>query len=238
MRIDIITIFPHIFDSYFCESIIKRAQAKKLLDIRVHNLRDFTHDKHHKVHDSPYGGGAGMVLKAEPIIRAVDAIRKRAKGKPKVVVFSAKGEQYTQQMAVEWVKKYRRIVCISGRYEGMDERVMKALGAEEISIGPYVLTDGDAAAMVMVSSLVRLIPGAIKFESLQEESHWSALLKKKKGSGKTPARTHRFGTGGLEYPHYTRPEVFAYREKKYAVPRVLLGGNHKKIDEWRKKHQK
>lgn len=227
IRFDIVSIFPDIFDSYFQESIIKRARARKLLDIRVHNLRDFTKDTHHKVDDTPYGGGAGMVFKAEPIIRAVEFVTKKLKQKAKIVFLSAKGKQYTQKTAQAWAQKYPHILFVSGRYEGIDERAIVALDAEEISIGPYVLTDGDVAAMVLISSLARLVPGVITFESLREESHWSALLKKENGNKKT-----------LEYPHYTRPDVFAYKGKKYSVPKVLLSGDHKKIGEWRRKHLK
>ena len=229
MRFEIITIFPNIFDSYMNESIIKRAREKKIVDIHVHNLRGFAEDTHHKVDDRPYGGGAGMVLMVEPALKAVEHIAKEGKKKMrrKIVVFSAKGKQFNQKIAYHWAKKYDQIILVSGRYEGIDERVKIILHAEEISIGEYVLTDGDVAAMVVVSAVSRLIPGVIKLESLQEESHWNLLLKKEAGTdaGK-----------GLEYPHYTRPEVFEYKRKKYRVPKELLSGNHKKIEEWRRKH--
>ena len=238
MRFDIITIFPKIFDSYLNESILKRAQNRGLVKIKVHNLRDYTADKHKKVDDSPYGGGAGMVLMAEPIIKITDSLRKRSKNrkKTKIVIFSAKGKQFNQKTAYDWAKKYDNIIFISGRYEGIDERVRQILSArggsafggkaEEISIGYYVLTDGDVAAMVVISAVSRLIPGVIKLESLEEESHWNLLVRKEKdiSLGK-----------GLEYPHYTRPEVLVYKGKKYRVPKVLLSGNHKKIGEWRRK---
>lgn len=228
MRFDIIAIFPHIFDSYFGASILKRAQEKKIIDIRVHNLRDFSRDKHKKVDDKPYGGGAGMVLMAEPILKTVEFVSKKIKEKKtKIVVLSAKGKQFNQKIAYEWAKKYQQIIFVSGRYEGIDERVVKALRAEEISIGPYVLTDGDVAAMVIISAVARLIPGVIKLESLQEESHGNMLLKKEAA---TPAGK------GLEYPHYTRPDVLQYQGKKYRVPAVLMSGDHKKIAEWRRRH--
>ena len=131
-------------------------------------------------------------------------------------------------MAHDWSRKQKHLILISGRYEGIDERVKLALKAEEISMGPYVLTDGDVAAMVIVSSIVRLIPGSIKWESLEEESHWNLFLKKE-------ARAVAKGKG-VEYPHYTRPEVLEYRGKKYRVPHILLSGDHKKVEEWRKKH--
>ncbi|MCX6702466.1 MAG: tRNA (guanosine(37)-N1)-methyltransferase TrmD, partial [Candidatus Wolfebacteria bacterium] len=136
MKFDIVTIFPGIFESYLNESIIKRAKEKKLIQIKTHNLRDFTKDKHKKVDDSPYGGGAGMVLKAEPILRAVSALKLKIKDqKSKIVIFSAKGKQFNQKMAYDWAKKYKRIIFVTGRYEGVDERARQILRAEEISIG-------------------------------------------------------------------------------------------------------
>jgi tRNA (guanine37-N1)-methyltransferase len=222
MRFDIITIFPHIFDSYLSESILKRAQKKKLIRVKIHNLRDFTKDKHKKVDDRPYGGGAGMVLMAEPILRAVANIKKSLKEKTKIILFSAKGRQFNQKMAYSWAKKLDNLILISGRYEGIDERVKKILKAEEICIGPYVLMDGDLASMIIVSALTRLLPGVIKWESLQEESFFNLLAKNEAESGK------------LEYPHYTRPETVVYKGKKYPVPKILLSGNHKKIEEWRR----
>ena len=227
MRFDIITIFPHIFDSYLNESIIKRAREKKLVDIRTHDVRTFSADKHKKVDDRPYGGGAGMVLMADPVLKAVDDITKgrEKKLKRKVVVLSAKGKRFDQKLAYQWAKKLDEIVLISGRYEGIDERVKIALHAEEISIGPYVLTDGDVAAMVIISAVSRLIPGVIKLESLEEETHWNLLLEQE---AKTPEDQ------GLEYPHYTRPEVITYKGKKYRVPKELFSGDHAKIDAWRR----
>ncbi len=230
MRFDIITIFPHIFDSYFNESILARAKEKKLIEINIHNLRDYTEDKHKTVDDSPYGGGAGMVLMAEPIVKAVEnIIKKRKSAKRKIIVFSAKGKQFNQKIAYDWSKKLDQIIFVCGRYEGIDERVVKILKAEEVSVGPYVLTDGEVPAMAVVSAVSRLIPGVIRLESLAEESHWNLLLKKEKG---IPAGK------GLEYPHYTRPEVLEYKGKKYCVPKVLISGDHKKISEWRKKQVK
>jgi len=223
IRFDIITIFPKIFDSYFSESIIKRAIQKKKVWIKIWNLRDFTKDKHKKVDDKPYGGGAGMVLQAEPILRAVRSLGNRTS---KLVVLSAKGKQFTQKMAYDWSKKYRHFVFISGRYEGIDERVRKILRAEEISIGPYITTDGDVAAMALVSSLVRLIPDVINWSSLEDES----FLRK--------AISREAKAGELEYPHYTRPEILKWRNKKYAVPKVLLSGDHEKIAKWRQKQRK
>lgn len=223
MIFDIITIFPRIFDSYFNESILKRAQKKKLVSIKIHNLRDFTKNKHKMVDDKPYGGGAGMVLMAEPILRAFNSIKRKKHSK--TIILSAKGKQFNQKL-VNKLAKLDQLILISGRYEGIDERVKTALKAEEISIGPYVLTDGDVAVQVLLSAITRLIPGVIKMESLKEESHWNLLLKGEEEKG------------GLEYPHYTRPEILTYKGKKYRVPKILLTGHHKKIEEWRKKHRK
>lgn len=231
MRFHIITIFPEIFDSYIYESIIGRAIKNKLIKINFYNPRDYVKgnkSNYKPVDGKPYGGGAGMVLQAEPILKAFSKVEKKIKSKKKkVVIFSAKGKFFNQKMAYDWAKKYEEIVFISGRYEGIDERVKLALKAEEISIGPYVLTDGDVAAMVISSAVIRLIPGVIRLESLAEESHWNLLLKKEKDN--------KVGENGLEYPHYTRPEILKHKGKNYKVPKVLLSGNHKKIDEWKKK---
>jgi tRNA (guanine37-N1)-methyltransferase len=229
MRFHIITIFPEIFDSYLRESIIGRAIKDKKVSVKFYNPRDSVNgnkSNYKPVDGKPYGGGAGMVLQAEPILKTFLKVEKKIKSKKtKVVIFSAKGKFFNQKIAYDWAQKYEEIVFITGRYEGIDERVRIALKAEEISIGPYVLTDGDIAAMVVTSSVTRLIPGVIRLESLQEESHWNLLLKKEKAG--------TVGENGLEHPHYTRPEVLEYKGKKYRVPKVLLSGNHKKIDEWK-----
>ncbi|MDP3785139.1 MAG: tRNA (guanosine(37)-N1)-methyltransferase TrmD [bacterium] len=226
MRFDIITIFPKIFDSYFSESIIKRAVQKKKVRIKIWNLRDFTKDKHHKVDDRPFGGGAGMVLMAGPILRAVEKIKSGTE--TKVIILSAKGKQFNQKMAYDWSKKYKNFVFISGRYEGIDERVQKILKAEEISIGPYITTDGDVASMIIISALTRLIPDVINWSSLEDESFLRKLIREEAGSKSKE----------LEYPHYTRPEVLKWGSKNYSVPKILLSGNHKKIEEFRRKTRK
>ncbi|MEK7471271.1 MAG: tRNA (guanosine(37)-N1)-methyltransferase TrmD [Patescibacteria group bacterium] len=231
MRFHIITIFPNIYDSYMNESIIARAIKNKKISLSFYNPRDYVKgnkSNYKPVDGKPYGGGAGMVLQAEPILKAFTKVEKQVKNKKrKVVIFSAKGKPFNQKIAYDWAQKYEEIVFITGRYEGIDERVKLALKAEEISIGPYVLTDGDVAAMVVSSVVVRLLPGVIRLESLKEESHWNLLLKKEKRG--------ELGESGLEYPHYTRPEILKYKGKNYRVPKVLLSGNHKKIEEWRKK---
>jgi len=225
MIFDIITIFPKIFNSYFSESIIKRAHKKKLIKINIHNLRDFTKDRHKTVDDRPYGGGAGMIMKVGPLYKAVKSIKSRNKKylsagrqeKIKVVLFSAKGKKFDQKMAQKF-SKLDGLILIWGRYEGVDERVIKYVADMEISVGDYVLTGGEIPAMIIVDAITRLIPGTIKKESLKEES---------------------FKTQNLEYPQYTRPEIFSPDKKiKWQVPKILLSGNHKKIGEWRKKHSK
>ncbi len=232
MRFHIITIFPDIFDSYLSESIIGRAVKNKLVSFKFYNPRDYVKDNNNKtgykpVDDKPYGGGAGMVMKAEPILKAFTKVEKNLKSKKrKVILFSAKGKFFNQKIAYDWAQKYDEIVFITGRYEGIDERVRMALKAEEITIGQYVLTDGDVAAMVIASAVVRLIPGVIRLDSLKEETHWNLLLKKEKDG--------KVGENGLEYPHYTRPEILKYKNKNYKVPKVLLSGNHKEIEDWKK----
>ena len=222
MKIDIITIFPNLFSNFLNESLLARAQKKKLITITTHDLRRWTDDKHKTIDDRPYGGGAGMVLKIEPIFRAVSAIGGSASGgkskKSRVILLSAKGKTFTQKDA-QRLAKYDQIIFICGRYEGVDERVAKHVADEEISIGNYVLFGGEVPAMVIIETISRLIPGVVaKEESVKNESFSDKKAKTK------------------EYPQYTRPEIFKMRGKKLKVPRVLLSGDHKKIEEWRKKH--
>ena len=215
-KFDIITIFPHSLDSYFNASILKRAQDKKLINIQTHDLRKWTSDKHQTVDDKPYGGGAGMVMKAEPILRALGAMKSKTP-KVRVVMLAANGKQFTQKDAVR-LSKYERIIFIAGRYEGIDARVEKFVN-EKISIGPYVVTGGELPAAIIVDAVSRMIPGVVgKSESIQNESH-SKVMK-------------------LEHAHYTRPEALIWKGKKYKVPKVLIEGNHKKIAEWRKNKSK
>ena len=216
MKFDIITIFPQIFDSYFSESILARAQKNKLIKIKIHNLRDYTTDKHQTTDDTPYGGGAGMVMKVEPIYKSIKSVKSKVgkSVKSRIVLFSAKGKKYTQSDAKR-LSKYDNLIFVCGRYEGVDERVAQNLVDEEISIGDYVLTGGEIPAMIVVDSITRLLPGVLgNCESAKDESHSSE--------------------GYLEYPQYTKPEVFSVSKKKWKVPEVLLSGNHKKIEEWRK----
>ncbi len=245
MQFDIITIFPKIFESYFSESIIKRAQEKKIVKINIHNLRDYTTDKHKTVDDTPYGGGAGMVLKVEPIYAATRRVKSSAfvpkrtsAGKQKsrlrqtrVILLSAKGKKFDQKMARKF-SKLDQIVLICGRYEGVDERVAKYIADEEISIGDYVLTGGELPAMIIVDVVARLVPGVIAEDSLKEES-FSIRKERVKSDFKILPQGTKFKIS-REYPQYTRPAVF----KDWRVPKVLLSGNHKKIEEWRNKHMK
>jgi tRNA (guanine37-N1)-methyltransferase len=212
MRFDIITIFPKIFDSYFSESILKRAQKSGLIKIEAFDLRDYADGKHKKVDDTPYGGGAGMLIKVEPIFKALKDMKKTKKAR--VILFSAKGKRYTQKDA-QRLTKYEQLIMICGRYEGVDERVVKNLVDEEISIGDYVLTGGEIPAMIVVDSVARLIPRVLgNMESANDESHSVA--------------------GQLEYPQYTKPEEF----NGWKVPKVLLSGNHGEIEKWRRKNSK
>lgn len=220
MRFDILTIFPGVFDGYFGESIIKRAQAKKLIDIRVHDLRRWSADqKHHKVDDRPFGGGPGMVMAVGPFYRALKSLKALTGRSTRVILMSAKGKRFMHKEAVR-LAKYRRVVLLCGRYEGVDERVAKHLCDEEISIGDFVLTGGELPAMVIVDAVSRQVPGVLgKQESLAEESHSEE--------------------GVTEYPQYTRPEIFKpKRGTAWKVPEVLLTGDHKKIAAWRRSRQK
>ena len=212
LQLDIITIFPDIFGSYFNESIIKRAQKKKLVKINIHNLRKWTLDKHKTVDDKPYGGGAGMVMKVEPTFKAISEIKKSKikNQKSKVILLTPQGKLFNQKIAKR-LSKLKQIILICGHYEGVDERTRKHLVDEEISIGDYVLTGGELPAMVLADTIIRLIPGVVgKKDSVKYES---------------------FEKGLLDYPQYTRPENF----KGWKVPKILLSGNHKKIQEWRMK---
>ncbi|MBM3243871.1 MAG: tRNA (guanosine(37)-N1)-methyltransferase TrmD [Candidatus Omnitrophica bacterium] len=210
MRVDIITIFPKMFDAVLNESIIKRAKAKGKVRFYIHDLRDHTSDKHRKVDDRPYGGGSGMVIRPEPIFNCVKSIKAKLKNRrPKTILLCPQGKKLTQK-AVKSLSKLKNIILICGHYEGVDERVRKNLADEEISIGDYVLTQGELPAMVLIDAVIRLIPGVLGDKnSLNFESFEGNLL---------------------EHPHYTRPAKFLDME----VPKVLLSGDHSKIEAWRK----
>ncbi len=208
MRIDILTIFPEMFQSPFDASIIKRAREKGLVDIHTYNLRDWATDKHKTTDDTPYGGGGGMIMKPEPIFAAVEAI-KGEEAIP-VILLTPQGRLFTQAVAEE-LARHDRLLFICGRYEGVDERVRQHLATDEISIGDYVLSGGELAAMVITDAVVRLLPGALGYErAAAEDSH---------------------ATGLLEGPHYTRPPEF----RGWAIPEVLTSGHHAKVAEWRRR---
>jgi len=218
LRADILTIFPEMFPGYLDYSILGRAKRAKLLDARVHQLRDWTDDKRKTVDDKPFGGGPGMVMKVEPFHRALMSLKLRNKtgGKTKtakktrIILTSAKGKIFTQADAKR-LSKYDRLVFLCGRYEGVDERVVKKLADEELSIGEYVLTGGELPALVMLDATVRLRPGVLGQEASLDQESWN--------DGES-----------REYPQYTRPEDY----HGWKVPEVLLSGDHRKIEEWRK----
>lgn len=209
MRIDILTLFPNMFTGVFNESILKKAQEKKAVSLNVINFRDFADNKHKTVDDYPYGGGAGMVLKPQPIFDAVAHVTKDSE-RPRIILLCPQGERYTQKKAEELAKE-DHLVLICGHYEGYDERIREYLVTDEISIGDYVLTGGELGAMVIVDSVVRLLPGVL-------------------GNEASPVHDS-FSSGLLEHPHYTRPADF----RGMKVPDVLLSGNHRLIEEWREK---
>jgi tRNA (guanine37-N1)-methyltransferase len=214
MNFHIVTIFPDIFDSYLNESIIGRAIKEKHIKIKFYNPRDFVKGNitnYRPVDDKPYGGGPGMVMRAEPMIKAVEKALKGIKSKKvKIINFSPSGKKFATGYAKQSVKKYTDVILICGRYEGIDARVNKIFKAEDVSIGDYVVTGGELPAMILIDSISRQIKGVLgKYESLEEE---------------------RVSTSEV----YTRPEVLKHKNKNYRVPKVLLSGNHKKIEEWKK----
>lgn len=216
MRFEILSLFPESFRSYFDVSIIKRAVEAGQVEIITHNLRDFTHDRHKTVDDTPYGGGAGMVMKVEPFAECLAELHRNESGeyrpeRTRTILFSAKGRLFDQSDARRLAERYDRLIFLCGRYEGVDERVAEHLVDEEISIGNFVLTGGELPAMVVTDAVARLLPGVLgNDESARTESHSE--------------------TGLLEYPQYTKPECFG----DWCVPSVLLSGHHGAIEAWRK----
>ncbi len=216
IQFEIFTLFPDVFEPYFQASILQRARQKDLISIHVHNIRDWTIDRHHVTDDEPYGGGGGMVMKPEPIFAAVEGVLGPKPQYP-IILLTPQGRNFTQALAYELAEfssmpddKPHRIALICGRYEGFDERVRQHLATDEISIGDYVLTGGELAAMVVIDAVSRLIPGVLGDpDGAQDDSHASGLL---------------------EYPHYTRPPIF----RGWSVPDILTSGNHKKIEQWRR----
>jgi len=209
MRIDVITIFPGMFAPVLGESMMRRAQDKGLVEFAVHDLRDWSGNRHRKVDDRPYGGGPGMIMRAEPIVEAVRAVRKMAEPEGRLVLTSPAGRRFDQSVARELAAE-KRLVIVAGHYEGVDERVRQHLATDEVSIGDYVLTGGELPAMVLVDAVARLLPGVLGAESGAVEDS--------------------FAGGLLEYPQWTRPAEF----RGWPVPEVLLSGNHEAVRRWRR----
>lgn len=222
MKIDIVTLFPEMFEGPFSESMIKRAQKKGLVEINIHNLRKWSVDKHNTVDDKPYSGGAGMVLMVEPIDKAISELRHKAKDtKTKVYLMSPQGAKFTQSKASE-LSEAGHLILIAGHYEGFDERIREHLVDGEISIGDYVLTGGELPAMVITDAVIRLIPGVLgDSDSLKGETH-----------SIDPQFNNRNTQSNIKHPVYTRPEEY----KGWKVPEVLLSGDHKRIEKWKKEN--
>lgn len=214
MQFEVFTLLPDIFPPYLESSILQRARQRGLIDVRVHNIRDYTHDKHHVTDDTPYGGGGGMVMKPEPVFAAVESVLGPAPAPNQpaavpVILLTPQGRVFTQRVAEE-LARYERIALLCGRYEGVDERIREHLVTDEISIGDYVLTGGELPALMIIDAVSRLLPGVLGDPTgAQDDSHSMGLL---------------------EYPHYTRPPEF----RGWKVPEVLLSGDHAKIDKWRR----
>jgi len=209
MRIDILTLFPQVFESPLSCSILKRARDNSIIEITLTDIRDFSTDNYRKVDDKPYGGGPGMVMMPGPVFDCYEHVRQLSPDAGRLILLSPQGQKFDQAKAAE-LSKEKRLILIAGKYEGFDERIRTGLGAEQISIGDYVLNGGELAAMVIIDAVVRLLPGALGDED--------------------SAKNDSFSEGLLEYPQYTRPEVF----RGMKVPEILLSGDHAKIAEWRK----
>jgi len=214
MVFHVLTIFPEMFTGFLNESILKKAQGKGIIKIKLHDIRKYSKDKHRKVDDTPYGGGAGMVFTPQPLFDCIEAVKKMAPNVP-VIYLSPKGQRLTQTRVERLSTKFTQLILLCGHYEGVDQRVIDELVDFEVSIGDYVLSGGELAAMVVIDAISRLVPGAIGKEASHEEETFSKKLGRKK-----------------EYPHYTKPAEF----KGMKVPDVLLSGNHAEIEKWRKKH--
>jgi tRNA (guanine37-N1)-methyltransferase len=212
MEFHILTIFPEMFKGFLNESILKKAQGKGVIKITIHDIRAYSKDKHRKTDDTPYGGGAGMVFTPQPLFDCIEAVKKKAPDAP-VIYLTPKGDRLTQARVERLNKKFTQLILICGHYEGIDQRVIDALIDMELSIGDYVLSGGEIAAMVVVDAISRLVPGAIGREASHQEETFSKKLGRKK-----------------EYPHYTKPAEF----RGMKVPEVLLNGNHAEIEKWRK----
>src|ERR1044072_3905391 len=219
MQFEVFTLLPEVFPPYLESSILQRARQRGLIDVRVHNIRDYTHDKHHTTDDTPYGGGGGMVMKPEPVFEAVESVLGFASPQPSpvgdarqgvpVILLTPQGRVFTQRVAEE-LSAYERIALLCGRYEGVDERIREHLVTDEISIGDYVVTGGELPALMIIDAVSRLLPGVL--------------------GDPTGAEDDSHSMGLLEYPHYTRPSEF----RGWKVPEVLLSGDHGRIEKWRR----
>jgi tRNA (guanine37-N1)-methyltransferase len=234
MRVDLVTIFPDFFRGPLDYGILRRARESELVDVRVHDLREFTRDRHRTVDDRPFGGGEGMVLKPEPIFECIEKLnvaarneRLAGRAKESVILLSAQGRRLDQALAQE-LAALDRLVLICGRYEGVDERVSEHLADREISIGDYVLSGGELGAAVIVDTVVRLVPGAVGNEASTRQESFTASVAR--ATGDAPSSTCDSG-GLLDYPHYTRPAEF----RGMTVPEVLVNGNHDQIRRWRRR---
>ena len=212
MQFEVFTLLPEVFPPYLDSSILQRARLRGLIDVRLHNIRDYTHDKHHITDDTPYGGGGGMVMKPDPVFEAVESVLgplQDSLPRIPVILLTPQGRVFTQRVAEE-LSGYERIALLCGRYEGVDERIREHLVSDEISIGDYVLTGGELPALMVIDAVSRLLPGVLGDpDGAQDDSHSMGLL---------------------EYPHYTRPPIF----RGWSVPEVLLSGDHAKIEKWRR----
>ncbi|HVF24314.1 MAG TPA: tRNA (guanosine(37)-N1)-methyltransferase TrmD [Anaerolineales bacterium] len=211
MQFEVFTLLPEVFPPYLESSILQRARLRGLIDVRVHSIRDYTHDKHHITDDTPYGGGGGMVMKPDPIFEAVESVLGPLQDSQRVpvILLTPQGRVFTQRVAEE-LSQHERIALLCGRYEGVDERIREHLASDEISIGDYVLTGGELPALMVIDAVSRLLPGVLGDpDGAQDDSHSMGLL---------------------EYPHYTRPPIF----RGWSVPDVLLSGDHAKIEKWRR----
>ena len=212
MQFEVFTLLPEVFPPYLESSILQRARLRGLIDVRVHNIRDYTNDKHHITDDAPYGGGGGMVMKPDPIFEAVESVIGPLQDSPQqvpIILLTPQGRVFTQRVAEE-LSRYERIALLCGRYEGVDERIREHLVSDEVSIGDYVLTGGELPALIVIDAVSRLLPGVLGDpDGAQDDSHSMGLL---------------------EYPHYTRPPTF----RGWSVPDVLLSGDHARIEKWRR----
>jgi tRNA (guanine37-N1)-methyltransferase len=214
MIFHLLTIFPDMFQGPLSESILWNARDKKFIDVQIHDIRDYSTERHHKVDDTPYGGGAGMVMTCQPLFDAIEDLKKKSPKGTKVIYMTPGGKRLTQSK-VERLAKLKGLIIVCGRYEGIDQRVIDTLIDEEISIGDYVLSGGEIPACVVVDAVARLVPGVLGNEASHQEESFSKKLDRKK-----------------EYPHYTKPAEF----RGMNVPDVLKSGNHKEIDKWRREH--